>query len=164
VKTERDETTELLVSRKPRKDMRRRGRFPSGLSVVPFFPRTGNDLPARSARPTSLRGHGHGRCDSDPRVLFEGRRADKPLKGPVSPSSKVYQLLPGYTSRTTTTATTTTITTAVTPYQEKHFHPAALFVFKPLRTSFSRILHVPIARPSLLISAPFTSPRWEWKK
>lgn len=78
--------------------------FPSGLSASLFFPRTGNDLPARSARPTGLRGHEHGRCDSDPRVLFGGRRADKPLKGLVSPSSKVYQLLPGYTSRTTTTA------------------------------------------------------------
>jgi len=70
----------------------------------------GNDLPAQSARPTGLRGHGHERCDSDPRVLFGGRRADKPLKGPVSPSSKVYQLLPGYTSPTTTTIITTVAT------------------------------------------------------
>lgn len=94
----------IISLRKHRKDGHGSGgRFPSGLSASLFSPaREMICLPGPHVRP-GLRGHGHGRCDSDPRVLFGGRRADKPLKGPVSPSSKVYQLLPGYTSRTTTT-------------------------------------------------------------
>lgn len=80
-------------------------------------------------------------------MLFGGRRADKPLKGPASPSSKVYQLLPGYTSRTTTNTTTTT-TTNVTTHIGEHFHPTTLFVFKPLRTRprafCTSRLHVPL--------------------
>lgn len=57
---------------------------------VPFFPRIGNDLPAQSVHPAGLRGHGLGDVIRIRGVLFGGRRADKPLKGPASPSSKVY--------------------------------------------------------------------------
>lgn len=120
------------------------------ITRVPFFPRTGNDLPAWSARPTGLRGHGHGRCDSDPRVLFGGRRADKPLKGPVSPSSKVYQLLPGYTSRTTTTAA------AAATHIGRNTSTPPLYLYSNHSGPRSRAFCTSL---STLISAPFTSPR-----
>lgn len=149
MKTERDETIELLVRESiERTDMgrgqgRRGETFPSGLSASLFFPRPGNDLPARSARPTGLRGHGHGRCDSDPRVLFGGRRADKPLKGPVSPSSKVYQLLSGYTSRITTTVAAIHI--------GRNTSTLPLYLYS--NHSSSCILHVPIDKRPFYIPA-----------
>lgn len=95
----------------------------SGLSASLFFPARGNDLPGRSKRTRARR------CDSDSRVLFGCRRADKPLKGLPCP------LLQRYINFSLVILRVPPPCHRRYPYRRTLLHlPATLFVFKPLRT------------------------------
>lgn len=126
---------------------------------VPFFPRPENDLPARSARPTGLRGHA-GTGD-----VIRIRECYSEADVRISPSKVSCPLLQRYINFSL-------VILRVPPPPPPPPPPISGETLPPRRsiciqTTPDLVLH--FARPdcaslSTLISAPFISPHWEWKK